>query len=149
MMKNTMKRELAPCEVCGYPVVRYEYGVCMKCDSCGWESGGENDKFEKEYHISYPMMVPLSRAREQYKQGIPFKATFEDFINGLSFYSEVAFTFGKINYGVCFRQDHSVLFYGDDAVKAYPTKDDFYAHAEIGGRLLKDIWDEVEAPRFM
>ena len=29
------------------------------------------------------MLVSLSRAREQYKQGLPFKADFDEFIRGL------------------------------------------------------------------
>ena len=87
------KTELVPCEICGYPVVNYESGVCMRCEKCGWQSGGDNIEYEEKYGISYPMVVPLSRAKVQYKEGKPFKATFEDFIHGLDFYSEMAFTY--------------------------------------------------------
>ena len=73
----------------------------------------------------------------QYKAGKPFKATFEDFIHGLDFYSEMAFTYKGEKYGVCYR------------AWSFPTKDEFYKSASIDGNLLKDIWDEVQDPRFM
>lgn len=32
---------------------------------------------------------------------------------------------------------------------SFPTKDEFYKSASIDGNLLKDIWDEVQDPRYM
>ena len=104
-MKEKIKFEIWPCEICGYPVVNYESGVCMR--------------------------------------------TFEDFIHGLDFYSEMAFTYKGEKYGVCYRNDYSVLFYNEMQALSFPTKDEFYKSANIDGNLLKDIWDEVQDPRFM
>lgn len=148
-MKEKMKTEMRFCEICGYPVVNDESGVCMRCEKCGWQSCGDNIEYEEKYDISYPMVVPLSRAKMQYREGKPFKPTFEDFICGLDFYSEMAFTYRRVKYGVCYRSDHSVLFYNARQVWSFPTKDAFYKFASIGGDLLKDIWDQVQEPRYM
>ena len=148
-MKEKMKTEMRFCEICGYPVVNDESGVCMCCERCGWQSCGDNIEYEEKYDISYPMVVPLSRAKMQYREGKPFKPTFEDFIHGLDFYSEMAFTYRRVKYGVCYRRDHSVLFYNARQVWSFPTKDAFYKFASIGGDLLKDIWDQVQEPRYM
>ena len=43
--------------------------------------------------ISYPMLVSLSHAKEQYKRGEPFKADFDEFVRGLLFYSEMLFDY--------------------------------------------------------
>ena len=148
-MKEKMKTEMRFCEICGYHVVNDESGVCMCCERCGWQSCGDNIEYEEKYDISYPMVVPLSRAKMQYREGKPFKPTFEDFIHGLDFYSEMAFTYRRVKYGVCYRSDHSVLFYNARQVWSFPTKDAFYKFASIGGDLLKDIWDQVQEPRYM
>ena len=83
---NTMEYNNAiACEVCGGLNFADDYGNSAKCPHCGWQQCGSNETEEKWHGISYPMLVPLSRAREQYKAGKPFKATFEDFINGFNF----------------------------------------------------------------
>ena len=41
------------------------------------------------------MLVTPTTAREQYRQGKPFKATFEEFSNGLFFYSEMLFEYNN------------------------------------------------------
>lgn len=71
------------CEVCGGLNYADDYGNSAKCPHCGWQQCGSNETEEKWHGISYPMLVPLSRAKEQYKAGKPFKATFEDFIEGI------------------------------------------------------------------
>lgn len=55
---------------------------------------------EKWHEISYPMLVPLSRACEQYKAGQKFKATFDVFINGFMFYLEMLFCHHGLVYEV-------------------------------------------------
>ena len=76
------KTELVPCEICGYPVVHHEYGGYSYCEKCGWRRGGDNTELEQQWGISYPMLVSLSHARAQYKQSLPFKADFDEFIRG-------------------------------------------------------------------
>lgn len=94
------------------------------------------------------MLVPLSRAREQYKSGQKFKATFEDFINGLMFYSEMLFWHNGKNYEV-FRKKNGAMLACKEYEKTYSSIDEFRNEANIDGRLLKDIWDEVVHPCFM
>ncbi len=94
------------------------------------------------------MLVPITRAKEQYKKGQKFKATFEDFINGLKFYSEMLFWY-KGNVNEVFRHGEKAILSSKDFNKEYETIDDFYENAEIDGKRLKDIWDEVNHPCFM
>ena len=61
----------------------------------------------------------------------------------------MAFTYKGINYGVCYRKDYSILFYNGNKAWTYQTKDEFYKTANIDGNLLKDLWDEVQNPRYM
>ena len=68
------------CEVCGQITYADDYGNTDKCPNCGWIGCADNERTDKTLGISYPMLVPLSRAREQYKAGQKFKATFDDFI---------------------------------------------------------------------
>ena len=99
------KNELVPCEICGYPVVHYEYGFYQDCPKCGWRRGGDNTELEQQWGISYPMLVSLSHAKEQYKQGLPFKADFDEFIRELFFYSEMLFDYKQTTYEVFLKGD--------------------------------------------
>lgn len=103
---------------------------------------------EKWHEISYPMLVPLSRARVQYKAGQKFKATFEDFINGLNWYKEMLFWHNNKYYAVRYR-DMGIFFENKETERIYNSVDDFVAQANIDGVLLKDIWGEVVHPCFM
>lgn len=152
---NTIK-----CEVCGRLNYADDYGNTDKCPHCGWRDNGDSEFFEDCYGISYPMLVPLSRAREQYRSGQKFKATFEDFINGLKFYSEMLFWHHGLVHEVYTRQkgdDLKEYFEGNCTVvfcnkyfqQEFDSIDEFRNKANIGGRLLKDIWDEVVHPCFM
>ena len=97
---------------------------------------------------SYPMLVPVWRAREQYKQGKPFKATFEDFVKGLDFYAEMSFRHRGFLYYVMFSEGKICVGH-DDVYQLYDTVEEFAQKANIDGRLLRDIWDEVENPSYM
>ena len=149
-----------PCEVCGKLTFVDDYGNSGKCPHCGWKQSRDNDIMDTKQGISYPMLVPLSRAREQYKNGQKFKATFEDFINGLKFYSEMLFWYkGKVHevFAEPKRKDMQAYISGDckivfcnsDFQQEFGHINDFRDKANIGGRLLKDIWDEVVHPCFM
>ncbi len=137
-----------PCEVCGQLTFMDDYGNMDKCPNCGWLGCSGNELLEKWHGISYPMLVPLSRAREQYKAGQKFKATFEDFINGLKFYSEMLFWYGG-KYFAVYNLDEGVSLENRESSTIYKNIDDFTDNANINGRLLKDIWDEVVHPCFM
>ncbi len=148
------------CEVCGGLNYADDYGNTDKCPHCGWKDNGDSEFFEDCYGISYPMLVPLSRAREQYKAGQKFKATFEDFISGLKFYSEMLFwhhglvheVFTKHKGGGSIEQesdDRIVVFCNKDFQQEFDSIDEFCNKANIDGRLLKNIWGEVVHPCFM
>jgi hypothetical protein len=142
------KNELVKCTICGKVATQDQYGN-GECSNCGWKFSKDEEKFEKSLGISYPMLVPPTRAREQYKKGLPFKATFEDFIKGLFFYSEMIFTHNGINYEVFFKKDYTIVLCSNKTQQEYKTKEDFFNNANIDGKLLKDIWNEVENAGFM
>lgn len=146
------KNELVPCEICGYPVVHYEYGLYQDCPKCGWRRDSDNIELKQQWGISYPMLVSLSRAREQYKQGLPFKADFDEFIRGLLFYSEMLFDYRGTTYEVFMKGDEKsdiIVFCCAEFQQEFFSEKDFREKANINGNLLKDIWDEVQDPRYM
>ena len=134
------------CTVCGKIAFFDEFGNGT-CPHCGWEMERNEEQMGKR-GISYPMLVPVWRAREQYKQGKPFKATFEDFVNGLYFYSEMSFLHKGIHYYVMF-SNGKICIGHDGGYQLYDTREEFTEKANIDGRLLKDVWDEVENPSYM
>ena len=136
------------CEVCGNLTFADDYGNTDRCPNCGWMQDGGNELMEKWHGISYPKLVPLSRAREQYKNGQKFKATFEDFINGLNWYKEMLFWYDNKYYAVRYRS-MGIFFESKGMKLIYKSVDDFADNANINGRLLKDLWDEVIHPCFM
>ena len=158
-----VKNIAVKCSVCGGLAFADQYGN-GECSNCGWEFSKDEDAFERDYGISYPMLVSLKTARQQYKQGLPFKATFEEFVKGLKFYSEMTLIFNNKNYGVYFYIDetkefHSyneidgkVEFFEDkvpSSIQKFTSIKDFMNNAKIDGRKLKDIWDEVTFAGFM
>lgn len=136
------------CEVCGHLTFADDYGNTDKCPHCGWLQSSHNELMEKWHGISYPMLVPLSRAKEQYKKGQKFKATFEDFINGLKFYKEMLFWHKGRYYAVRYRAD-GVHLDSKQLGPIYKDVDDFMRNSNIDGQGLKNIWDEIVHPCFM
>jgi hypothetical protein len=141
--KNIIKK----CDVCERVVLIDQYGN-GECGHCGWIQNNDEAEFEKKLKISYPNLVPLSRAREQYKKGLPFKATFEDFVNGLFFYSEMLFDYQNKRHEV-FLKDDDIYFESKEFQQIYKTRKEFMEKAHIDGKPLKDIWKDVENAGFM
>ena len=151
--ENPYKRDIPkPCSVCGKLAFFDQFGN-GECPHCGWQMSKDEEKMGREQGISYPMLVPVLRARAQYKQGKPFKATFEDFINGLYFYSEMLFEHNGTTYEVFFKPrtaERIIVFCCEAFQQEYSTREEFEQKANIDGKLLKDIWDEeVVNPSFM
>ena len=151
--KNPYEKDiLAPCTVCG-KIAHFDQFGNGECPHCGWEMCRDEEKMGQKQGISYPMLVPVWRAREQYKQGKPFKATFEDFVNGLYFYSEMTFWHKGTIYSVYFapNRKEEIIYFGSEKIfQEYDTREEFMETANIDGKLLKDIWDsEVENPSYM
>lgn len=95
------------------------------------------------------MLVTPTTAREQYKKGLPFKATFKEFVNGLFFYSEMLFKYNNIMYEVFLKEDDAIVFCSKDMQQEYKTRQEFENEANINGKLLKDIWADVSFAGFM
>ena len=100
------------------------------------------------------MLVSLSRASKQYKQGLPFKADFDEFIRGLLFYSEMLFDYQGETYEAYLYRNKNVERYKfgfccAEFQQEFFSEKDFREKATINGNLLKDIWDEVQDPRYM
>lgn len=158
-----VKDQIVKCSICGAAAFQDQYGN-GECKHCGWQFSQDEEDFERKMGISYPMLVSPTTAREQYKKGLPFKATFKEFIRGLIFYSEMTFTYKNKRYGVFFYRDVNVI--GDDledfdgfveffedkvtsSLVKFKNIEEFKNNAKIDGKLLKDLWDEVSFAGFM
>lgn len=87
--------------------------------------------------------------KKQYEQGLPFKATFDEFVNGLYFYSEMLFTYENVSYEVFLKGSETVVFCSEDMQQEYGSREEFEAKANIDGVLLKDLWADVSFAGFM
>lgn len=74
---------------------------------------------------------------------MPFKATFDEFVNGLYFYSEMLFTYENVSYEVFLKGSETVVFCSEDMQQEYGSREEFEAKANIDGVLLKDFWADV------
>ena len=95
------------------------------------------------------MLVSPTTAREQYKKGLPFKATFKEFMNGLFFYSEMLFTYGGVMYEVFLKSDGVIAFGSAEIRQEYSSRREFENKTNINGVLLKDLWQDVTFAGFM
>ncbi len=143
-----VKDQPVKCSICGEIALQDQYGN-GECKHCGWKFSKDEDKFEKGLGISYPMLVTPTTAREQYKKGLPFKATFEEFVNGLYFYSEMLFVYKNITYEVFLDKNDNIIFCSKEMQQQYSTRQDFENNAHIEGVLLKDLWEDVTFAGFM
>lgn len=143
-----IKDNLVKCSICGKSACQDMYGN-GECSHCGWKFSKDEDLFEKQLGISYPMLVSPTTAREQYKKGLPFKATFDEFVKGLFFYSEMLFKHENIMYEVFRKDKNKIVFCSESMQQEFDNREEFVDKANIKGRLLKDIWDEVTFSGFM
>lgn len=144
-----VKDQKVKCSICGKIALQNQY-VNGECSHCGWRFSKDEKEFEEKLGISYPMLVSPTTAREQYKQGKPFKATFKEFVNGLYFYSEMLFEYNKEVYEVFLQgKEKKIIFCCKEFQQEYTTRKDFENFANINGVLLKNLWDKVENPSFM
>ncbi len=143
-----VKDQMVKCSICGSIALQDQYGN-GECKNCGWKFNKDEKKFEQKIGISYPMLVTPTTAREQYKKGLPFKATFSEFVNGLYFYSEMLFTYKNVTYEVFLKKDYTIVLCSNDMQQEYKTRQDFESKANLNGVLLKDLWDDVSFAGFM
>lgn len=157
-----IKDQLVKCSICGEVAYQDQYGN-GECSHCGWKFSKDENDFEQKMGISYPMLVSPTTARAQYKKGLPFKATFDEFVKGLKFYSEMTLKYNNKNYGVFFYIDKEkaqktkiidgkVEFFENkkaESLQTYKCIKDFEDNANIDGTLLKDMWDKFTFVGYM
>lgn len=156
MSKMKEKNIKSKCNVCENDVFVDLYGN-GECKNCGWKFSKDEELLEKKAGVSYPMLVTPTTAREQYKKGLPFKATFDEFVNGLYFYSEMLFEYNNELYEVFLRtnknsksnEDCDIVFCSENMQQEYKTREEFENNAKINGKLVKDVWNEVTFAGFM
>ncbi len=142
------KDQSVKCSICGKLAFKDQYGN-GECKNCGWQFSRDEEELEKTAGISYPMLVTPTTAREQYKKGLPFKATFKEFVNGLYYYSEMLFEYKNVMYEVFFGENDNIILCSKDMQNEYTSRADFEANANIDGILLKDLWNDVSFAGFM
>lgn len=132
------------CVVCGHSVMIDEIGNGDKCANCGWNHAKIHEEFPDR--VMCPNLISLNKARKLYKEGKPFIPDFDDFIAGYNFYGEMEFTYQGVTYGLMGSANEGVEFWGinTDKYEIYKDIEEFEQKAQINGKLVKDLWDEVE-----
>lgn len=142
------KDQMTKCSICGLTAFKDQFGN-GECKNCGWKFSSDEEKMEKQLGISYPMLVSPTTARLQYKKGLPFKATFYEFLQGLFFYSEMLFVYKNEEYEVFLKTKDKIVFCSQKMQQEYSSRQEFENKANIDGKLLKDIWNEVSFAGYM
>ncbi|MDD4210978.1 MAG: hypothetical protein PHC46_01105 [Clostridia bacterium] len=149
-MGKIKKDIIKKCDVCGQIVLVDQYGS-GDCEHCGWDQTGSD--LEKKYKVGYTNLVPLSKAKQLYKEGKPFLPNFEEFINNLIFYGEMQFDYLGKKYIVIRYTDYLEIEFYEDSLSSeiykFKSYDEFRTKANIDGKLLKDIWHDVENADFL
>ena len=149
MYKRNENNIKSICQVCGNLIFVDSVGNGDKCLNCGWDHSKLHEEFPDR--VMCPNLVSLNKARELYKEGKPLMPDFNDFIAGYNFYGEMEFTYQGIKYGLMGVENVGVEFWGinTDKYEIYRDIEEFGQKAQINGKLVKDIWNEVENPSFM
>lgn len=136
--KKTMTKS---CDVCGKPIQIDKFGN-GKCKNCGWV----NDRPEFTKEANYPNFLPLEDARKAYSEGRKLLPTFEIFLDILSRGFEMALWYNGNKYGAM--KDYDVydfyLWDNEEGFQEYGSIEEFGEKANIGGVLLKDLWEEIK-----
>lgn len=134
------------CPVCGRVVLVEQFGN-GECENCTWNVDNINIKFPDR--VEYPNMISLNKARKLYREGKPFKPSFDDFIEGLEKYSEMTFYYKKKEAAVFFYTDEEVRLEWNGKTAIYSNTADFRQNARLNGKLLSEIWNDVERADYM
>ena len=132
------------CDVCGTEVYVDSIGNGDECPNCSWVNCAYYEEFPDR--VMCPNLISLNKAKKLYADGKPFLPDLDDFIGGLNFYSEMEFTYQGINYGVTRVQNDAIdlWIFNGGTVELFKDSEEFRDKAQINGKLLKDIWNEVE-----
>ncbi|MDD3323395.1 MAG: hypothetical protein PHS59_18315 [Paludibacter sp.] len=150
MKKNPYIEDvIKKCDVCRQGVNVDQYGN-GECHHCGWKQ--DKDVFDFPDRVMYPNLVSFNKAKSLFRQGKKFIPSFEDFVGGLFYYSEMQFDYKSKRFGVVLRKGYSIEFFEfdkEEGYQVYKTKDEFMTNAHIDDMLLRDIWDAVENANYM
>lgn len=144
MQKNENVVE-SKCNVCDAFIMKDKIGNGDKCSNCGWIQDSMSLDFPDR--VIGPNFVSLNKAKILYQKDLPLKPDFQDFIGMCVFYGEVEFTYRNATYGVDGGKeiDSVDMFnYNTNELQTFKSIEDFEENASIDGKLLKDIWGEVE-----
>ena len=143
------KIDVKACDVCGKPVTIDQFGY-GDCKNCGWIQ--DPARLKNPDRVEYPNRISLNKAKMLYKQGKKLEPDFNDFIAGLEMYSEMEFTYNNKSYCVFLYEDNQVEFFENENpenLQVYSNATEFKQKANINGKLLKNIWQDVKNPDFM
>lgn len=130
-----------PCDLCGNEIKIDQYGN-GKCKVCGWN----NDEPECYLKPNYPNMLSLADAKEAFKQGKKLLPTYEIFLDLISRGFEMAIFYKRKKYGAMRRKGvyDFYLWNSEENFQEYSSTDEFFSNANINGKLLKDIWNDIK-----
>ena len=150
MKKNPYEENIEKkCVVCNHIVMVHQYGG-GECQYCGWYQ----NKLGEEYpdRVVFPNVVSYNKAKQLIKEVKNLKPSIEDFAGMFMFYGEVEFNYKGIQYDM-FRtnnEEGSELASNPTDTQYFTTIKEFINNAKVfDGKLLKDIWNEVENPKYM
>ena len=130
------------CAVCGHVYMAdvYDQGECL---DCGWYNGSMYCEFPDR--VMCPNLISLNKAKKLYREGKPFLPDFDDFIDGFNFYGEMEFAYKGTLYGLM-DTDEGVEFFkvNGEYFEIFKDIEEFQQKAQINGKHLKEIWNEVE-----
>ncbi len=123
------------------------------CPYCGWF----NDYMctENPDKVIYRNLVSFNKAKKLYKEGKPLRPSLSDFLDGLYFYSEMEFHYKNIGYGLFLIDNEKnelvidFFEFDKDTIGIFASKEDFIKYAKIGNAFVRDIWDNVDDPKYM
>ena len=150
-MTTVVKRDTQfICRLCEKSIMLTSFGT-GSCSYCGWIGSGDNDADK----INYPNPISFNKAKELLKQGKPLWPNFDEFIECIKIYGHNELFYKGNKYGLLYSTNKditSIEFYQWNVEKNYQeynSFEDFIAKANIEGKLLKEIWNEIEKPGFM
>lgn len=140
-MVSYRKSFVESCDVCGKEVKVDQLGN-GRCGNCGWH----NNKREFTEEANYPNMVSLKETKELYRQGKKLLPSFEGFLDILTHGFEMALWYGGKKYGAMKDGDAYDFYWWDheEGFQEYETIEEFGEKANIGGDILKDIWNRIK-----
>jgi len=137
------------CVVCQKVINTDQYGN-GECFNCGWynnELGEEN-----ENKVVFPNSVSLNKAKKLFKDKEEIKPNFDDFVQMFLFFGEVEFEYKSKSYVMTRSNNDGKIEYGccPEDVCYFNSIDEFKENSKtFDGKFLKDVWNNVENPKYM